>query len=102
MRERDIEVIREVAAEFLSREASRQSLITVTRVELSDDRKKGVIYITVLPESSEQAAVKFANRNRSEFSDYFHKRIKGIFPPRVEFQIDMGEKNRLRLDELSN
>ncbi len=96
------EALREVAAEFLAREAGRQSLVTVTRAELSDDMKHGTIYITVLPIDAEESALAFANRNRTEFSSFFKKRIKGALPPHVEFVIDLGEKNRQRLDELSN
>jgi hypothetical protein len=29
------------------------------------------------------------------------QRVRGMRPPYIEFMIDMGEKNRLRLDELS-
>ena len=95
------EALREVAAEFLVREAGPQSLITVTRAEFSDDGKRGTIFITALPESAEQSAVDFANRNRSEFSIFFKMRVKGALPPHVEFVIDKGEKNRQRLDQLS-
>ena len=94
------EALREMAAEFLAREAGRESLITVTRAELSEDGKRGTIYITVMPESAETGAVNFANRNRSEFSDFFKKRIRGALLPHVTFEIDKGEKNRQRLDEL--
>ena len=86
----------------MAREANRQSLITVTAAELSEDSKKGKIYITVLPDSSEQAALNFANRNRGEFAQFFKKRIKGAAIPHVEFVIDKGEKMRQRLDELSH
>ncbi len=95
------DALREVAAEFLVREANRNSLVTVTAARLSDDNKRGIIYITVLPESAEEAALAFANRNRGEFSEFFQKRIKGVFMPHIEFQIDKGEKSRQRLDELS-
>jgi ribosome-binding factor A len=83
--------VREVAAEFLAREANRNSLITVTRAELSENGRRCNIFIT---------ALKFANRNRRELSEFFKKRVKGV-PPRIEFVIDRGEKNRQRLDELS-
>ena len=96
------EALREVAAQFLAREAGRQSLITVIRAELSDDGKRGTIFITVLPETAEEGALDFCLRNRTEFSNFFKTRVKGAFPPRVEFVIDKGEKNRQRLDELSN
>lgn len=101
MHERDVEALRAAAAEFLSREANRNSLITVTRADLSEDRKRGIVYITVFPDSSEKAAVDFANRNRKEFSDFFQKRIRGMRMPHVDFVIDLGEKNRQRLDEIS-
>ncbi len=95
------EALRETAALFLAREAGHQSLITVTRAELGEDGKHAQILITVYPESSENAALAFANRNRSELADFFRKRIRGAQMPRVEFLIDRGEKNRQRLDELT-
>ena len=96
------EALREAAAEFLAREASRQSLVTVTRAVLREDGAHGTIFITVFPESFEAAAVEFANRHRGEFAEFFMERVRGIHMPRVEFMIDAGEKNRQRLDELSN
>lgn len=99
--ERLKEALREVAAEFLAREAGRQSLITVTRADLSEDGKRGTVFVTVLPDSAEQNAIDFANRNRTEFGNFYKTRIKGALPPYVEFVLDRGEKNRQRLDELS-
>ncbi len=99
--ERMQEIVREVAAQFLAREANRNTLLTVTRTEISTDGKRVNIFLTALPDSYEEQAVAFANRNRSEFSDFFKKKVKAL-PPHVEFVIDKGEKNRLRLDELSN
>lgn len=99
--ERLQEAVREVAAEFLAREANRNSLITVTRAEISSDGKRVNIYLSVFPDKVEEQALAFANRNRTEFSDFFMKRVRGL-PPHVEFIIDRGEKNRQRLDELSN
>lgn len=99
--ERIQEALRVGAAEFLAREANRQSLVTVTRAMLSDDSKRGTIFITVLPDDAQEAAVAFANRNRREFVDFLKTRVKGGIPHQIEFEIDFGEKNRQRLDELS-
>ncbi len=96
------EALREAAAEFLSREAGRQSLITVTGVRLSENGKRADILITVFPDAEEGSALSFANRKRSDFVDFFKSRVKGGLPPRIEFMIDRGEKNRQRLDELSS
>ncbi len=93
--------VQEVAAEFLVKEASPQSLITVTRVMLSNDARSADIYISVLPETAEQKALEFAQRNRRELADFFRTRVRGAFPPHFEFKLDLGEKNRQRLDQLS-
>ncbi|HVZ76174.1 MAG TPA: ribosome-binding factor A [Candidatus Paceibacterota bacterium] len=93
--------LREGAAEFLAREANRTSLVTVTRVMLSEDTKRAHIFITVLPDSAEEGALQFANRNRTELRDFLKSRIKGGIPGDIIFEIDLGEKNRQRLDELS-
>jgi ribosome-binding factor A len=99
--EKKQEAVRMAAAEFLVREASPQSLITVTRAMMSSDGKRADIFITVFPESQEETAVAFANRHRAGFGEFFSKKYRGAYAPTVEFRIDLGEKNRLRLDELS-
>ncbi len=86
----------------MAREANRDSLITVTRSEMSEDGKRAVVYITVFPETREHVALAFANRNRGELGAFLSKRTKGMRVPHFEFKIDMGDKNRRRLDELSN
>lgn len=98
------------AAEFLAREAGRESLVTVTKTDLSDDGRRGVVYITVLPagqspsraalEAAEASALAFAQRHRGELAEPFREHIKGAALPYIEYRIDRGEKNRKRLDEL--
>jgi ribosome-binding factor A len=102
MNERQTEALRTAAAEFLAREANRNTLITVTRVDMRPDGKRAVIFITVLPETGEQAALKYANRNRGELGQFLIKRTKGMRIPKFEFEIDLGDKNRRRIDELSS
>ncbi len=99
--ERAREAVREAAAEFLAREASRQSLITVTDTDLSHDGRRATIFITVLPESAEQSGLEFANRHCGELAEFLRTRVRGMRMPHIEFMIDKGEKNRQRLDELS-
>lgn len=96
------EALREAAAEFLVREATQQSLVTVTAVSLSEDSKRATIFITVFPDSKEEQALSFAQRHRGDLGDFFAKRVRGAHVPHIEFVIDKGEKMRQRLDELSN
>lgn len=95
------ERLREVAAEFLSRESNGQSLITVTAARVDERGQHATIFITVLPDSAEQKALEFANRNKQEFGMYLLKKVRGMRIPKLEFIIDKGEKMRQRLDELS-
>jgi len=94
------EALLHAAAEYLSREANRDSLITVTNAVLSEDGRRGTVFVTVLPDDAEERAVKFANRHRTEFAAFFKTRVRGAQAPHVEFAVDRGEKNRQRLDGL--
>ena len=76
-------------------------MITVTHVHMNEDGRRALIFITVFPQSSEESALAFAQRSRSEMNTLFKKHVRGASLPHVEFRIDEGEKNRQRLDELS-
>ena len=94
------EILRELAAEYFSRQSNRQSLITVTGIELFNRGSKARILITVMPEEQEQAAVGFIHRQLTDFRQHVreHSRIGHI--PFFEVAIDVGEKNRQRIDEI--
>jgi ribosome-binding factor A len=95
------ELLRELAAEFFSRESNRQSLITVTDVSLEARGSRARILVTVLPESEEEKAVEFIHRQLSDFKEFVKDRARLMRIPFFDVAIDKGEKNRQRLDELS-
>ncbi len=97
-----IQAIREKAAEYLQRESNQTSLITVTDVKLSKDGKHAKILFSVLPTDKEIGALNFAKRHRSEFYKYFIDNIRIGRPPLFDFEIDSGEKNRQKIDDLIN
>ncbi len=92
--------IKELSAEFLARENNRTSLITVTKADCSPDMKKATIYITVIPDNKEKTALEFAKRKRPELRDHLKKNLPIKVIPFVDIEIDIGEKNRQRIDEL--
>ncbi|PIR38248.1 MAG: hypothetical protein COV34_01395 [Candidatus Zambryskibacteria bacterium CG10_big_fil_rev_8_21_14_0_10_42_12] len=94
------EAIRKSAALFFEQESNRKSLITVTRVLLSSDKKKASVMFTVFPESYEEQASLFANRNRRDFVTFLKSKYKVARLPSIDFHIDQGEKNRQRIDML--
>jgi len=94
--------VRNLAANFLQRESNHTSLITVTNVDLSPDGKRSVIFFTVLPEDKQKGALDFIKRKRSEFREYVAEKSRIGRLPFFDFEIDFGEKNRQRIDDLLN
>ena len=95
------ETIAHHAADFIAREIAVKALITVTHADMSPTYKEATIYFSVLPATMEKEALKFAKRARSDFRDYLRKNTKLHPIPTVDFAIDLGEKNRQRIDELT-
>lgn len=100
--ERLKEYIRDISARLLNEESNKTSLVTVTSVALADNGRKATIFITVLPEIKENEALSFAKRQRTELRRKIIKELNISHPPFIEIDIDRGEKNRQRIDELSN
>ncbi|MEN9852492.1 MAG: hypothetical protein RI996_435 [Candidatus Parcubacteria bacterium] len=92
--------LKNIAADFFERESNGASLITVTRCEISPDLRYCTIFISVLPESKEEAAIHFAKRMRPDLRTYVKKRFKAKVLPFFELELDYGEKNRQHIDDL--
>lgn len=95
------ELLRNLTAEFLERESGIQSLITVTGSNVSSDLKRATIYITVLPENKEDAALDFAKRKRKELREYVKSKTKFRVLPFLDVELDKAEKIRQKIDGLS-
>ena len=94
--------IKESSAEFIQKESNGKSLITVTDVMLSNDNKRATILVSVLPATQEPAVLDFLKRNISELRAFISNKTKIGVIPFLDVKIDFGEKNRQRLDEISN
>lgn len=92
--------IKELVAEFLAKENNRTSLITVTHATCSRDIKRATIYITVLPTDKEKLALEFTKRKRPEIREFLNKNMPIKTIPFIDIEIDLGEKNRQKIDEL--
>ena len=94
------EILRELSAQFFSRTSNRQSMITVTDVEILSRGGRANILITVLPENMEEKAVEFANRQLTDFRNFVQENSRIACIPYFEVKIDIGEKNRQRIEEI--
>ena len=93
-------LLKELGAQFLERENNNTSLITVTSCTVSLDLKRATIFITVLPDEKEKSALSFVKRKRGELREYIKKNMQIKIIPFIDIQIDLGEKNRQKIDEL--
>jgi ribosome-binding factor A len=91
-----------LAAQYIALEAGRDTLITPTRTDISPDRKNATIFVSVFPDMESEHAVAFLARHRDPFRQYIRQHGRFAILPFIQFEIDYGEKNRQRLDELSN
>lgn len=94
------ELIKKLGATFLEKESNRTSLITITKASVSPDLKKATLYISVLPENKEDYALSFAKRQRKNLREFLKKNMNIKNIPFIEIEIDKGEKNRQKIDEL--
>lgn len=92
--------IKELAAQFLGRENNRTSLITITSATVSPDLKQATIFITVFPDIREKSALQFVKRKRKELREFLKKNMPIKIIPFLDAKIDLGEKNRQKIDEL--
>jgi len=93
-------LVRDLAARFLEQESNRTSLISVTRVEMSKNTEGMNIYLSVFPVKNEKRAFDFITRKESGFRKFVAQNTKIKKLPRFIFNLDLGEKNRQRIEDL--
>lgn len=77
------------------------SLVTVTRADIAPDLKNVTVFVSVLPKSHEDEMLRSLKRLRTDFHDSLKKTTVLRTIPTVDFEIDYGESNRQRIDELT-
>jgi len=92
-------LVKDLAGDFLERESNKTSLVTVTRVELTEKGHKALIFFTVLPDDKAEEVLQFTKRKRSEFRDYVREKAKIGRMLNFDFVFDIGEKNRQKVDD---
>lgn len=88
---RAAELVAHEAAQFISREASPDSLITVIRAESVSHGDRMIVFVSIFPEDKTRLALNFLDRQREAFSDHLkiHTRLRPL--PRVDFMLENGE-----------
>jgi ribosome-binding factor A len=95
-------MVTELAAQYIAREAGRSTLITPLRTHLSSDGKHATIYVSVYPTDEGEHAITFLMRHKDLFRNFLKSHARFPVLPYIKFEIDYGELNRQRLDEISH
>lgn len=94
------EVITREAAMFFEREGNRNSLITITRTELTPKGNGATLFVSVFPIDKEKAALDFIRRNLGELRTYLKARIRSRAIPTLRIESDHGELERDKINQL--
>lgn len=99
--DRVISLLKELVASFIRDEANPDPLITVTTATISSDFRRATIFVTVYPEDRDQDALIFLKRKGSELRSFIKSKARTLKRiPHIDFEIDYGERNRQRIDEI--
>ncbi len=90
--------LQKAAAEFIQRNSNMQSLITVSRIEIKDQGKQAIIFVTVFPQQKEHGAIDMLKRKRGEFRSLIPQKIKVGRIPFIDFEIDRAAELLREID----
>jgi ribosome-binding factor A len=93
-------LIQECVARFVQHEANTNPLITITRVDISPDLKRALIFFTTIPDGKEHDALIFLKRSATDLRQYMKENAKLKRIPHLEFMLDAGERHRQHIDEV--
>ncbi|MDP2676289.1 MAG: ribosome-binding factor A [bacterium] len=77
-----------------------EARITITRLDLSPDFRKAIIFVTIEPDEKPKEALHELKKLLSPLRKHIGKILTIRFIPMFEFRIDEGEKHRARIEEL--
>ncbi len=78
----------------------RLGFITVTGVDVTDDLKISVVYVSVLKEEEKKPTLEILNSAKSFIRSELTKRLRMKFIPSVEFRLDPSIEYGSKIDRL--
>ena len=80
----------------------RIGFVTVTGVDVTDDIKIAVVYISILKEEEKKTTLDILNSAKSFIRSELSKRLRMKFIPSVEFRLDSSIEYGSRIETLLN
>jgi ribosome-binding factor A len=78
----------------------RIGFITVTGVDLTDDLKIAIVYISVLREEEKEITLEILNSAKSFIRSELSKRLKMKFIPTIDFRLDSSIEYGSKIEKL--
>jgi len=78
----------------------RIGFLTVTGVDVTDDLKIAVVYVSILQEKEKQSTIDILNAAKSFIRAELSKRLKMKFIPTVDFRLDASIEYGNRIEQL--
>lgn len=94
------ELLTHYAADYIAREANRDTLITPIHATVSQQGTRATIYVSVFPDEKLTFALAFLNRHADDFRDYLKEHGRFSHLPFVNFAQDEGEPNRQQAEDV--
>jgi ribosome-binding factor A len=96
------DLLREEIAEiiFFRLKDPRIGFLTVTGVDVTDDLKIAVVYVSILKEEEKQPTLDILNAAKSFIRSELAKRLKMKFIPTVDFRLDTSIEYGNRIEQL--
>lgn len=93
-------LLKEHVATFVLHEANTDPMITVTRVDISPDLKRAIVFFTTIPDGREEDALVFLKRSGSDLRHYLKQKAALKRIPHFDFMVDAGERHRQHIDQV--
>lgn len=93
------ELIAKTANMYFIKEGDRTSLMSVQRVEISNDGNKASLFLSIIPEDRIRAGLSFADRSAGKIRGQIIHNMPGRKIPFLNFIHDKGEINRQKVNE---
>lgn len=96
------QLIKKELGKILLREGdfSKETLVTLTRVETSVDLREAKVWISVLPENQTTKVIQILNREIYDFQQKINKVLEMRPVPKIKFLIETKSKEAARIEEL--
>ena len=99
--ERASELMRREVSQIVAKEVELQNaLLTITRIDLSQDMRYADIYFTTIPDGEVEDALKVLGKNIFSIQQSLNKRLRMRPVPQIRFHIDRSEQEATKVDEI--